>query len=234
MCNRYSQTNPNLDEILERFDARSSLSELKPRYNISPSQDAPVVVVDQNRSLELFRWGLIPSWSKETKTAYRMTNARAETLLGSRIYKRLLERRRCLVIADGFYEWKKEGENKIPMRISLKSKTPFAFAGLWDRWRNSGGEEIRSYTIVTTAPNDFMAPIHHRMPVILKKEFEAAWLDPSLTVPEAMELLFPYPDAEMEAYAVSKMVNSPRNDRPQVILPAERNLQYKLEKMDTT
>jgi putative SOS response-associated peptidase YedK len=233
MCNRYSQTNPNLEEVLERFDARSSLPELKPRYNISPTQDAPVVVKEESRSLELFRWGLIPSWSKEMKTAYKMMNARAETLLGSRIFKRLLEKKRCLVIADGFYEWKKEGEDKIPMRIFLKSKKPFAFAGLWDRWKSPEEKEIRSFTIVTTGPNDFMAPIHHRMPVILKQDFEAAWLDPSLPVPEAMEMLTPYPDAEMDAYVVSKMVNSPKNDRPEVILPADRDIHYKLERMDT-
>jgi putative SOS response-associated peptidase YedK len=163
---------------------------------------------------------LIPSWAKDEAIGHRMINARAETLAEKPSFKRALQKRRCLIVADGFYEWKAAGKKKTPMFIALKSRQPFGFAGLWETWKSPKGEAIHSCTIITTTPNTLMESIHNRMPVILRREAEAQWLDRAVDDPQKLlPLLTPYPDNEMTAYEVSQIVNSPRNDVPACIEP---------------
>ena len=189
----------------------------------APTQDAPVVVQHKDvRVLKMMRWGLIPSWAKEESVGNRMINARAETIAEKPSFRNSFKRRRCLVLADGFYEWRKltGGGKKIPMRIVLRSKEPFAFAGLWDIWVNPEGEEIESFTIITTEANQLLQDIHNRMPVILREEQEETWLSPEVDAQELLSILKPFP-GEMEAYSVSTLVNSPSNDDPRCISSAE-------------
>ena len=171
------------------------------------------------------RWGLIPSWAKDPSIGNRMINARGETVAEKPSFRNALQRRRCLVLADGFYEWQKVGKAKRPMRIVLKSREPFAFAGLWESWRNPDGEAVRSCTIVTTQANEALRPIHERMPVILPREMEEFWLDGDVTDPAALtDVLLSYPDESVEAYEVSSLVNKATNNGPDLIVPAPQGL----------
>jgi putative SOS response-associated peptidase YedK len=197
--------------------------QVAPRYNVAPTQPVPVVANDGKQRLDFYIWGLIPSWAKDPRMGSRMINARAETIAEKPAYRAAFRRRRCLVLVDGFYEWRKEpgSSGKTPMYIRMKSKEPFALAGLWERWHSPHGDEILSCTIITTTPNSLLATIHDRMPVILPPETFDEWLDPGEKPPQALEpLLKPYPADGMEAYAVTPMVNSPINDSPECILPA--------------
>jgi putative SOS response-associated peptidase YedK len=170
----------------------------------------------------MMHWGLVPSWAKDASIGNKMINARAETLTEKRTFKALLGRKRCLVLADGFYEWQKRERGKLPMRFVLKDREPFAFAGLWDRWRRPDGNELQSFTIITTGANDLLRPVHDRMPVILDREGEGEWLNMDLKdTTKLIPLLKPYPSGDMEAYCVSKLVNSPTNDRPECIKAEE-------------
>ena len=201
------------------------------RYNVAPSQLVPVVTSD-SKEVQMFRWGLIPSWAKDEKIGYTMINARAETLADKRAFRTALQRRRCLLPADGFYEWQKgaDGKSKTPMYIRMHGGTMFAFAGLWETWRNPSGEEIKSCTIITTSPNSLTSPIHDRMPAIIPREHYSNWLAPGdAAAPDLMRLLQPYPAAQMEAYPVRTLVNSPKNEGPELIqktetLPSEPSL----------
>ena len=194
--------------------------DLKPRYNIAPTQEAPVIVqADGKRTVELFRWGLIPWLAKDPAIGNRMINARAETLAEKPAFNNLLGKRRCLVLADGFYEWRKEGKGKVPMRFKLKSGEPFAFAGLWDSWKQPDGNLLRTYTIVTTEPNDVLRPIHNRMPPMLSNDHAQKWLAVDDEIAHALPLLKPYPPEKMEGYEVSILVNNPRNDLPECVRP---------------
>ena len=205
-----------------RFGFRNRDFFLKPRFNLAPGQQAPVVLFEDGRTLAMMQWGLVPSWAREPSIGYKMINARAETLSEKASFKKLLPTRRCLVLADGFYEWAKLERGKAPMRFRLKGGGPFAFAGLWDRWRKPDGGELRTFTIITTRANELMRSVHDRMPVILRRDAEAAWLDPDVQgVVELGEMLTPYSSEEMESYYVSAMVNSPRNDLPQCIEAVE-------------
>lgn len=178
-----------------------------------------MVVRDGSRVLRLMHWGLVPSWAKDPSIGNRMINARAETVHQKPSFKKLLGRRRCLVLADGFYEWRKVQGGKIPMRLVLKGREPFSFAGLWDSWQRPDGGEHQSFTIITTISNDLLKPIHDRMPVILQPEGEEKWLAPDVKDMAALvSFLKPFPSNLMEAYEVSRLVNSPMNDRPECIL----------------
>lgn len=185
-----------------------------PRYNAAPTQMLPVLYIRQGKTvLTQFRWGLIPSWAKEAAIGVKMINARAETLSEKVSFKRLLSDRRCLVPVDGFYEWVARGSGKVPMRVTLKSNALFALAGLWDAWKSPDGALIHTYTIVTTSsePHALMKTIHGRMPVILDPSNERNWLDAALPYDR---VLSQNRSPELEAYEVSKAVNSPRNDSP--------------------
>ena len=165
-------------------------------------------------------WGLIPSWATDPSIGNRMINARAETLTELPSFKPLVERRRCIIPADGFYEWRKEGKRKVPMWVHLKSREPFGLAGLWDVWRKPDGKRVESFTIITTEPNELVRPIHNRMPVILRPEDEEQWLDASRTpFAKARSLLKPYPEELMDAHDVSPIVNSAKYDGPECIRP---------------
>ena len=194
-----------------------------PRYNIAPTQPVAVIANGETRVLELFKWGLIPSWAKDPKIGNRMINALAETLAEKPSFRTALKKRRCLILANGFYEWKREGKSKTPMYIQMKDGRPFAFAGLWEAWKSPDDREawIKSCTIITTEPNALMEKIHDRMPVILKPEAFALWLDPAEQMPDKLDkLLKSYPATQMTAFPVSRLVNDPKNDSPDCIKPA--------------
>jgi len=216
MCGRYSQTHPS-ETVRTKFHL-IECTDFGPRYNIAPSQLAPVILnVDGTRVLDLHRWGLVPSWADSLKIGYKMINARSETAAQKPAYRRLVNRRRCVVPADSFYEWRKEkdGKTKTPMRIFIKGEEPFAMAGLWDEWRDSAGQPLRSYTILTTSANARLKDVHDRMPVILRPEIIDAWLDSEVKLAELGEVFVPYPDDEVDYYPVSTLVNTPRNDSPE-------------------
>ena len=224
MCGRFT-LHHSADEIAERF-VTERLPDLEPRYNIAPTQ--PVTVVTQNgaRHLAQYHWGLIPSWAKDRSIGHRMINARAETLAEKPAFRTALQRRRCLIPADGFYEWREadnpEEGGRTPMYIHRRDDALFAFAGLWDEWRDpQSGDPLRSCTIITGTPNPLIAPIHDRMPMILRPEDEARWLDTTLRETEPLlSLLAPYPADQIEVYPVSRRVNAPVVDEPSLVARA--------------
>jgi putative SOS response-associated peptidase YedK len=218
MCGRFTLA-VDINTIARAFNAAvpSSLS-TGPRYNIAPQQNVLTVMRDETTHLDLLRWGLIPSWAKEESIGSKMINARAETLAEKPSFKRLLHSKRCLLVADGFYEWKKEQGGKTPMYITLRDGEPFVFAGLWDTWRDAEGQQIRTCTIITTEPNELVASIHNRMPVILPRKAREEWLDPVLRDEHVLlPLLAPYPAEAMSARPVSRLVNNPRYEGAELI-----------------
>ena len=218
MCGRYYFFTP-ADIVAERFGL-SRAPTLRPRYNIAPQSEAFVVVAEGGaRRLAAMRWGLVPSWSKDPASAYRMINARAETVPEKPSFRGPFRRQRALVPADGFYEWKREGSGKRPYALRLSSREPFAMAGLWDRWKAPEGSELLSFTILTTAANPLVSSVHDRMPVILPREAESTWLDPDQSEGALKALLVPYA-GEMEALPLSTAVNNPHNDGPELLDPA--------------
>ena len=219
MCGRYTLKTP-VSVLAERFEIEDSPSSITPGYNIAPTQQVATVLAENGkRKLEMLHWGLIPSWAKDPEVGNRMINARAETVAEKPSYRKAFQERRCLILADGFYEWQKTDNGKQPFYIRMEDGSPFAFAGLWESWHN--GREIRSCTIITTAPNELAAPIHNRMPVILHPEDYGMWLDPDFGEREPLtSLLKPYPADVMEAYPVSRRVNKPSNNVPGCIEPA--------------
>jgi putative SOS response-associated peptidase YedK len=221
MCGRFTLT-VDPGELQEAFPGFTNKSSFAPRYNIAPTQPIAVIPNLNVPQLDYYLWGLIPSWAKDPEIGSRLINARSETLAEKPSFRSAFRRRRCLVLANGFFEWKTTpGEKtKTPMFIHLKTGECFAFAGLWEIWSPPDGSEIRSCTILTTQPNELMQPIHNRMPVILPTTAFKDWLDPEERAPESLsKWLLPYPAEQMEAYPVSRMVNSPQNDVPECILP---------------
>ena len=224
MCGRFTLS-ANLDDLQGRFGFMARDLEYRPRYNIAPTQPVLVVSVDSqhgNRRAEFMRWGLVPFWAKDLKIGSRMINAVAETAAGKPAFRAAFKKRRCLILADGFFEWRKDGKEKIPTYISQKSKAPFAFAGLWENWKSPEGDQVRSCTILTTTPNELIQPIHNRMPVILSQETEALWLDPMTEAAETLTpLLIPSPAEELTSIVVSGHVNSARNEGQECVQPVE-------------
>ncbi len=221
MCGRFSLglDLADLQDALPEFVFPETLA---PRYNIAPSQDVAVAPNNGSGKVEFFRWGLVPFWAKDPAIGNRMINARADTLAEKPAFRAAYRRRRCLILADGFYEWQAlpDRKAKTPMYVRLASGAPFAFAGLWEVWRPDD-TPIFSCTIITTEPNALMAPIHNRMPVILPPEAYTRWLDPADLPPTRLQdLLKPYPAELMLAYPVSSLVNSPTHDDPACIAPA--------------
>lgn len=221
MCGRFTLTVDPAD-LQAAFPGVLFPSHLAPRYNIAPGQPILAIGNDAPRRAEFFTWGLIPSWSKDPSIGSRMLNARAETLAEKPSFRGPLKYKRCLILADGFYEWKMvEGaKTKTPYFIRLASGKPFAFAGLWDEWHAPDGSQVRSAAIITTAPNTLMAALHNRMPVILPEDSHALWLDPApQSALNLLPLLTSYPADAMQAHRVSTLVNAPANDRPECVLP---------------
>lgn len=219
MCGRFSLAT-DIEKILEHFSIIDEPFEdiLSPRYNIAPSQSSPVVVnLDGKNKLKMVKWGLIPPFARDEKIGYRMINARAENIEKKSSFKRPFKSRRCLVIADGFYEWKHTEDNeKIPYRFVMKDKSPFAMAGLWEHWLKDH-KPVKTFTIITTEANELTEPIHHRMPVILPAVNQEIWMSLESNEAELKELLVPYDSSKMEYYQVSKIVNSWKNDVPECI-----------------
>jgi putative SOS response-associated peptidase YedK len=211
MCGRFSLI-VDIQAVARRFGIVHAELPWKPRYNLAPTQTA--LVISESRKLEAMRFGLVPHWSKSEKSDFPMINARAETLREKPSFKALLKSHRCLIPADGFYEWQRSGTTKQPLRIVRRDRGLFAFAGLYDLWQKED-QIIRSFTIITTEANALIRPIHERMPVILTAESEKLWLDPSIEDPE--KLLIAYPHDDLEIYPVSKLVNSWKIDSPDCI-----------------
>jgi putative SOS response-associated peptidase YedK len=221
MCGRFTLTDPDQD-LAVQFNL-PEIPDLKPRYNIAPTQPVAAVRVPAEgaaRELVMLHWGLVPFWAKDPAMGARMINARSETAGEKPAFRMAFRRRRCLVVADGFYEWQKLNGGKQPFFIRLRDGKAFAFAGLWERWEGPEAATIESCTLLTTQPNELMSSLHNRMPVILHPKDYDLWLSPEVQQAELLQpLLRPYPSEEMEAYPISRFVNSPGNDGPKCIEP---------------
>jgi putative SOS response-associated peptidase YedK len=229
MCGRSSLTK-NEKELEARFQARFYSEELErynplPNYNVAPTHRCPVITSNDSAHFQLFKWGLIPSWSKDEKMAYSMINARIETLKEKKTFSSLINAKRCLVPMDGFYEWKKVGKIKIPFRIQTAEQDLFSCAGLWDQWYNEKGEKIHTFTIITLPANEFMSQIHDRMPAILSKDQERHWLDDNLNTSEYISLLQTNPNQNMIMYEVDPRVGNVRENDKALIEKFEKKIE---------
>ena len=220
MCGRFTSTKP-VEVYAELFKARAGDLFVEPRFNIAPTFDVLACrAMPAGRELTLLHWGLIPAWAEDKKIGYRTINARAETAAVKPAYRSAFRRQRCLIAADGFYEWRPGKPKKQPYYIRMKEGKPFAFAGLWERWEPEGAEAVDSCTIIVTTANDLISQIHDRMPVILAPQDYELWLDPEVHEPDkATPLLKPYPEKEMEVYPVGFGVNSPKHEGEGLIQP---------------
>jgi putative SOS response-associated peptidase YedK len=229
MCGRFTLTQ-SAKQLAKHFQLEEE-PQFVPGYNIAPSQPVPVIRAGKavQRQFDYLYWGLIPSWSKDPTIGARLINARSETVTEKPSFRAAFKRRRCLIAADGFYEWqqgaKKTGTKKQPFYFQLQDHQPFGFAGLWEIWHSPEGDEVESCTILTAPANEQMQPIHNRMPVILSPDDYDLWLDPNVQSPDRiLPLLRPYPDEQMQHYPVSTLVNSPSNDSPDCIVPLEASV----------
>lgn len=213
MCGRYTDTKRD-KQFLVRMGIKQGEIDFVPRYNLCPTQEATIILQGENGpELKRARWGLLPSWAKDEKIGNSLINARCETVATKPAFRHAFRKGRCLVLADGFYEWQKIPGGKQPIYIRLKGAKQFGFAGLYERWKN-GDEEVLSFTIITVQPNELVAPVHDRMPLILPESVASKWLDPQTSVDELQTLLKPYVADEMESYPVSPLVNNPQNEKP--------------------
>jgi putative SOS response-associated peptidase YedK len=222
MCGRFTLTVDPAD-LQDVFGDFIFPTQFAPRYNIAPSQPVLAIPNDGKNKADFFLWGLIPSWAKDPTIASKLINARGETVAEKPSFRGSFKYKRCLISADGFYEWKAEAgkKAKTPYFIHMKNRKPFAFAGLWDEWHSPDGNMLRTCTIITTSPNELMSDLHNRMPVILDKSQFADWLNPMpQTLENLIHLLQPFPAEKMSAYPVSTLVNAPSNDRAELIAPA--------------
>jgi putative SOS response-associated peptidase YedK len=220
MCGRFTLKTSKA-KIAELIGSSKRLPLFEPRFNIAPSQPVLAVRIDPEsgeREGTLLNWGLIPSWAKEASIGNNLANARADTVAEKPAFRSAFKKRRCLVLSDGFYEWKAEPGGKIPYYFQMKDGSPFAFAGLWERWEK-GEEPIESCTLITTEANGVVGPVHDRMPVILEPQDFARWLDPETEAHVLKAMLTPLPDDWMIAHPVSKLVNNPRNESPRCVEP---------------
>jgi putative SOS response-associated peptidase YedK len=229
MCGRFTLTSP-ASKLVEFFSLLEPPAELTPRYNIAPTQFSLCIRgTDDGRDANWLRWGLIPSWAKHESEGVRLINARSETVATKPAFRNAFQSRRCLVPADGFFEWKKTGSHKQPYLIRLRSQEPMAFAGLWERWKSlETNDWLESFTVLTTSPNKLVADIHDRMPVILPQESQQPWLDQATPSEAAMQLLVPYAEEHMEAFPVHRSVGNVKNDSADCIKPVETIVQKEL------
>jgi len=223
MCGRFTLT-VDPAEAQDTFSNYSFPEKFAPRFNIAPTQPVLAIPNDDKFAADFFIWGLIPMWAKDPQIGSRLINARSETLAEKPSFRGSLKYKRCLILADGFYEWKGAPgkKTKTPFFIHMKDRKPFAFAGLWDSWNSPDGSQIKTCTIITTEPNELMSLLHNRMPVILHPRDYAKWLDPSAQTPDQLlPLLRPFPADKMDAYPVTPLVNKPANDIPELVVPAK-------------
>ncbi len=217
MCGRFALTCDL--SFYERFSVENDVK-CQTRYNIAPTQEVPVIVKESPNKVVMMRWGLIPFWARDEKIGYRMINARGENAPSRPAFRVPLKHRRCLVPATGFYEWKALEGRKAPYYFRMKDNSYFAFAGLYDKWINPEGKEIKTFTFLTTKPNAIVEPIHDRMPVILRRSDEEIWLSNEILDPKRYaEIIKPYPSDKMDTYAVSTLVNAPTTDSRELIEP---------------
>ncbi|QRG65127.1 SOS response-associated peptidase [Brevibacillus choshinensis] len=218
MCGRFTLVIAP-ETMVRRFQVDLQNLEYRMRYNIAPGQQILAIIAEKGkRRIGELRWGLIPSWAKDAGQGFQLINARAESLQEKPSFQKLLVRKRCMIPADGFYEWKQTESGKQPMRIQRKDEQPFAFAGLFDTWIQPDGQKLHTCTIITTKPNEVVAPIHQRMPVILREEDESLWLDRDFQDMDKLQsLLVPYAADRMRAYPVAKAVGNVKNDEPECI-----------------
>ncbi|MGI6454284.1 MAG: SOS response-associated peptidase [bacterium] len=223
MCGRFSLITPV--EILKNIFRLNRTIDIQPRYNIAPTQSVPVIRIHQKtgeRELVELRWGLVPHWAKDLSIGNKMINAKAETLFEKPSYKKAAQKRRCLIPADGFYEWRKEKKQKIPYYFFNKSQQPLALGGIWERWTSPEGEVVETFSIITTEANSLMQPIHNRMPLILTADEYDHWLDPTIEQPEEIQrCLQSYPTEQMEHYSVSSWVSNVMHEGAKCIQPVQ-------------
>jgi putative SOS response-associated peptidase YedK len=221
MCGRFTLSTPA--QTLQQIFDLSETPDLPPRYNIAPSEAIAAIRLPEPQAghrLDLLRWGLVPPWAKEPDVGARMINARSETVATNPAFRTAFRRRRCLVPADGFYEWQRLERRKQPFYIRMRDGLPFAFAGLWEHWEGPQGDALETCTILTTEPSELVRPVHDRMPVILDPKDWDLWLDPTMHEPERLQsLLRPYPAEKMIAFPVGQTVNNPANDHEECIAP---------------
>lgn len=225
MCGRSSLTKTE-KELEKRFNATFYSEDLErynplPNYNVAPSHIMPIITQSDREHFQPMRWGFIPPWAKDEKIGFKMINARVETLLEKNTFKKAVSNKRCLVPADGFYEWKRKGKEKQAFRIQKKDASLFCYAGLWSKWVSPQGEEIFSFTVITQKPNKLVEDIHDRMPVILTKEQEELWLSEDISPEELLNMIEPYSDDDLDAFPVSNKVNNVRNNDVSLIQPIE-------------
>lgn len=219
MCGRYTLTRP-IREIAARFEVASEeIETLEPRYNIAPGQALPIVTRHSPNRLEVMRWGLVPSWAKDTKIGYQMINARAEGIEQKPAFRKPFRSQRCIIPVTGFYEWQKiSPKERVPFYFTLQNEAIFGFAGLYDIYHSADGQKLKTYTIITTEANELVGQLHDRMPVILPLKAESVWLDPEIHEPAPLlALLKPYPAELMQTYPVSTLVNKPQNEGPELL-----------------
>jgi putative SOS response-associated peptidase YedK len=222
MCGRFTLT-VDPAEISDVFGNYDFPGKFAPRYNIAPTQPVIAIPNDGRQKADFFIWGLIPSWAKDPSIGNKLINARGETIAEKPSFRGAFKYKRCLILADGFYEWKTQpgSKIKIPYFIHMKDRKPFAFAGLWDEWQSTDGSAVRTCTIITTEPNELMSGIHNRMPVILPQKEYDQWLDPTPQTPDKLlHLIKPLAVDGMSAHPVSTLVNKPGNDIPECVVPA--------------
>jgi putative SOS response-associated peptidase YedK len=218
MCGRYTLYTP-AEALAERFHAVPPAERLAPTYNAAPSQMLPIILNVPPHAMTVGAWGFVPEWAAGRKDVKSLINTRAETVATKPFFRQAFRTKRCLVLADGFYEWKRAGKQKVPYRIALQSEEPFAFAGIWSTVPDAAGQPHTTFAILTTTANDLMAQIHNRMPVILPPQAEADWLSPAVSPEQAQALLVPLPADLLTLYEVTSQVNSPAYNRPEALQP---------------
>lgn len=221
MCGRITLT-VRPEQLIEEFGVEEVDEHFVPRFNLAPTQGAAVISDREPSKIQLFRWGLVPFWARDLKIGSKLINARSDSVASKPAFRKSFEGKRCLILADGFYEWKTTAaRRKQPYFIALKDRRPFAFAGLWASWRPAEGESVHSCSVITTEANDLLGRLHDRMPVILPPEARALWLDHDASPEVLQALLRPYPAEQMESFAVSPVVNSPAHEGPDCLVPIQ-------------
>jgi putative SOS response-associated peptidase YedK len=220
MCGRFAQYTPVAD-LAEEYEIDKNLCDIRPRYNIAPGMEIAAIVIDQGKKIVKMKWGLIPSWSKDASIGYKMINARAETITEKPSFRSSFKKRRCLILADGFYEWKNDGREKVPVYVKHKNGEPFTLAGVYDFWKSPEGKVIGTCSIITTESNHIFSSIHNRMPVVIRKKDHRMWLDFAQDEQLILPFLKPFDENEFEFHEVSKDVNSLKNEHSRLILPTK-------------